>query len=191
MLNKLKLSRGATSSAAEIEASLADFDILELESQLATASQRRADLLLTGSDAEILAAEDDATKARLALDRANAAIAELTRRMDEARQAEAFAAAKKRRDDAEASVDSVVARIRIEYAVHAEAIAELVAQAKAADAVARSINREIWENASELPPIVAVHGRLGWGKFITTHLNLATQSRYRQLANSAELARSV
>jgi hypothetical protein len=84
--------------------------------------------------------------------------------MDEARQAEAFAAAKKRRDDAEASVDSVVARIRIEYAVHAEAIAELVAQAKAADAVARSINREIWENASELPPIVAVHGRLGWGE---------------------------
>jgi hypothetical protein len=68
MLNKLKLSRGATSSAAEIEASLADFDILELESQLATASQRRADLLLTGSDAEILAAEDDATKARLALE---------------------------------------------------------------------------------------------------------------------------
>jgi hypothetical protein len=91
-----------------------------------------------------------------------AAVTELTRRLDEARAAEAFAAAKKRRDDAETAVDRVVVRIRSEYAVHAEAIAELVAQAKAADAVARSINRENWENASELPPIVL--GPLGWGE---------------------------
>jgi hypothetical protein len=162
MLNKQKLLRGATSSATEIEAALAEFNIPELESQLALASQRRSDLLLTGSDAEILAAEDVATKARLALDRAVAAITELTRRLEEARTAEAFAAAKKRRDEADAASDKVAARIKEEYVLHAQAIADLVAEARAADAGARSINMEIWEQASELAPILAVHGRLGW-----------------------------
>jgi hypothetical protein len=150
------------STAADIEAALAEFNIPELESRLATATQRRTDLLLTGTDPEILAAEDDATKARLALDRSVAAVTELTRRLEEARTAEAFAAAKKRRDDADAVVDKVATRIKEEYAHHAQAIADLIAAAKVADAGARSINSEIWENASELAPVLAVHGRIGW-----------------------------
>jgi hypothetical protein len=133
------------STAADIEAALAEYNISELESQLATASQRRTDLLLTGSDAEILAAEDAATKARLDLDRAVAAVAELNRRLEEAREAEAFAAAKKRRDDADAVVDKVATRIKEEYAHHAQAITDLIAEAKTADAGARSINMQIWE----------------------------------------------
>jgi hypothetical protein len=111
------------SNAADIEAALAEYDITTLEASLATAQQRRIDLLLTGSDDEILAAEDAATKARLDLDRAVATVEELTRRLEEARTAEAFAAAKKRRDDAATEVDRVVARIRSEYAVHALACA--------------------------------------------------------------------
>jgi hypothetical protein len=150
------------STVADIEAALAEYDVATLEASLATAQQRRTDLLLTGTDPEILAAEDEATRARLALDRAVAAVAELNRRLEETREAEAFAAAKKRRDDADAAVDKVAARIKEEYAAHAQAISNLVAEAKAADAGARSINSEIWENASELAPIIAVHGRIGW-----------------------------
>lgn len=72
-----------------------------------------------------------------------------------------FAAAKKRRDGAEAAVDKVATRIKEEYAAHAQAIEDLVGEAKAADAIARSINIAIWEQASKLAPILAVHGRLG------------------------------
>lgn len=170
MLNKLKLSRGATSSAVEIEASLADFDILELESQLATASQRRADLLLTGSDAEILAAEDHATKARLALDRAVAAVTELTRRLGEARESEARAAAQKHRDDAAAAVDRAVERIRSEYTAHARAIAARLEEGIAADGAVWSVNNGIFRDASYegLELLEFVHERLGWAeKFLS------------------------
>lgn len=59
-----------TSTAAAIEATLAEYDVATLEASLATAQQRRTDLFITGFDVEILAAEGDTTKARLALDRA-------------------------------------------------------------------------------------------------------------------------
>ena len=65
MFKKLKVLRGGISSVADLEASLADFDIATLESAADAAQQRRTDLLLTGTDSEILAAEDYATKARL------------------------------------------------------------------------------------------------------------------------------
>ena len=77
MFKKLKLSHGGISTVADLEASLAEFDIAALEASLATTQQRRTDLLLTGTDSKILAAEDAATKARLGLDRAVAAVAEL------------------------------------------------------------------------------------------------------------------
>jgi len=154
MLNKLKLSRGATSSAVEIEASLADFDILELESQLATASQRRADLLLTGSDAEILAAEDHATKARLALDRAHASVAELNRRLAEARAEERRAAINAEYAATRTKVEVAVERINNEYPALAAKILELCELADAADDATTAWSRRCFANESEGLPIV-------------------------------------
>jgi hypothetical protein len=166
MFKKLKLLHGGISTVADLEASLAEFDIAALESAYVTAQQRRTDLLLTGSDVEILAAEDAATKARLSLDRAVAAVAELTRRLDEARQAEARATAQKRRDDAEAAVAKAVARIRSDYVVHAGAIAKLVEEANAADAAAELFNNEVYATGEyeDIAPVKLVHEGLGWSK---------------------------
>lgn len=156
--------RSGTSSAADIETALADYNIAELESQLANAQRRRTDLLLTGSDAEILAAEDEATKARLALDRAVAAVAELNRRLIDARKTEARAAVQKRRDEAVAAVEKVIARIGNEYATHARAIAEIVEEAEAADTNARSFNRDMFqgEEFEGVEQVRLVHESLGW-----------------------------
>jgi hypothetical protein len=144
-----------------------------LEAQLATASPRRSDLLLTGSDTEILAAEDAATKARLALDRIVAAVTELTQRLEEARQSEARTAARKARADAVAAVDRAVARIHSEYENHARAIASLAQEAVAADSAVHAVNDEIFRGPSYegLQLVERVHERLGWMvKFHSQHI---------------------
>lgn len=166
MFKKLKLLHGGISTVADLEVSLAEFDIATLEASLATAQQRRTDLLLTGSDAEILAAEDAATKARLTLDRAMVAVTELPRRLEEAREAEAHAAALKSRDDAVTDVDKAVARIRSDYVRHAQAISDLVAEANAADTAAELFNNEVYATGEyeDIGPVKLVHDGLGWSK---------------------------
>lgn len=77
-----KLSPKAT--AADLRASLAAIDIPALETAHADASDRRAKLLLTGTTAEILKAEDALNAARINLDRARAMQEELERRIAEA-----------------------------------------------------------------------------------------------------------
>jgi hypothetical protein len=174
--------RSGTSSAADIETALADYNIAELESQLANAQRRRTDLLLTGSDAEILAAEDEATKARLPLDRAVAAVAELNRRLIDARKTEARAAVQKRRDEAVAAVEKVIARIGNEYATHARAIAEIVEEAEAADTNARSFNRDMFqgEEFEGVEQVRLVHESLGWHKKFLSRRILRAEFRCRR-----------
>lgn len=159
------------STAADIEASLAEYDVATLEASLATAQQRRTDLLLTGSDSEILAAEDAATKARLALDRAHASVAELNRRLVDARKAEARAAAVKSRADAVAAVDKAIKRIQSEYEIHASAIASLVQEAVAADSAVHAVNDEIFRggNYESLELVKFVHDHLGWAEKFSSH----------------------
>ncbi|MDR6304937.1 ribosome-associated translation inhibitor RaiA [Nitrobacter vulgaris] len=159
------------STAADIEAALAEYDIATLEASLAGAQQRRTDLLLTGTDPEILAAEGEATKARLALDRAVAAVSELTRRLKEARETEARAAAQKHRDEAVAAVDRVVARIHSEYDSLARAIASLVQEAVAADSAVHAVNDEIFRggNYESLELVKFVHDHLGWAEKFSSH----------------------
>jgi hypothetical protein len=166
MFKKFKFLRSGISSAADIEAALTEYDIVALEASLANAQQRRTDLLLTGDDSEILKAEDDATKARLAVDRARAAVAELNKRLTEVRKTEALAAIQNRRNEAVAVVDKVIARIEKEYVAHARAIAEIVEEAKAADIDARSFNNDRLEGEEfeGFEPVGLVHERLGWHK---------------------------
>ncbi len=67
MPKKLNLLRGKTDTAVDIDAALAEYDVASLEASLATAQQRRTDLLLTGTDPEILAAEGRQRKHALLL----------------------------------------------------------------------------------------------------------------------------
>jgi hypothetical protein len=73
--------------------------------------QRRTDILFMGSDADILAADDDATKARLALDCVGATVVELNRRLAEARATERKAAINGEYAAARAKVEVAVERI--------------------------------------------------------------------------------
>lgn len=166
MLKHLKkILSGATATSADIAAKLAEYNIPELESQLATAQQRRTDLLLTGTDDEILAAESEATKARLALDRGNAAIVELNRRLEEARVAEAEAAAREQYEDAKAKVDAAVARIEEEYPGLARRLVEIAEVAREADDACKAwSNVYFYGDPRGLPLIDSIVERLGWWK---------------------------
>ena len=74
MLEKIRKLLGSE-TAADIRAALAEIDLNALRAELAAAETKRQDLLLTGNDKQILAAESAMTTARLALDRATAATA--------------------------------------------------------------------------------------------------------------------
>lgn len=167
MFDRLRkiLSTPDAVTSADIEASLAEYSIPELEASLATAQQRRADLLLTGNDVEILAAEGEATKARLALDRAHAAIIELNRRLEEARAAEAEAAVREQYEDAKAKVDAAVARIESEYPDLARRLVEIAEVAREADDACKAwSNVYFYGDPRGLPLIVSIIERLGWWK---------------------------
>lgn len=162
MFKKLKFLRGTTATSADIAASIAEYNIPELESQLATAQQRRTDLLLTGSDTEILAAENEATKARLALDRAHAAIAELNRNLAEAEAAERRAALDADYAATRAKVDVAVQRIKTEYPALAAKIVELCELADDADEATAAWSKRIFAGETdELPFVDTVMERLG------------------------------
>ncbi len=82
----------ANTSAAELKVAKEKIDIAELETALRKAGAERAVLLLTGTNADIQAAESRLTNARIDLDRATAMRAELERRIEEAKAKEASAA---------------------------------------------------------------------------------------------------
>lgn len=162
MFKKFKFLRSGNSSAADIEAALSEYDLAALETSLATAQRRRTDLLLTGSDTEILAAEDEATKARLALDRAHAAVAELKRRLEEARAEERKAAIDSEYAATCAKVDVAVERINNEYPALAAKILELCELADAADDATTAWSKRCFAGEAEgLPIVETVMERLG------------------------------
>jgi hypothetical protein len=88
MLQKLR-SLLASETAADIQNAIDSIDTNALRADLAAAETKRQDLLLTGKDAQILAAEADITTARLALDRAVAATAALETKLAAAQAREA------------------------------------------------------------------------------------------------------
>lgn len=156
MFARLKkiLTDADINTVADIEAALSEYDLAALETSLATAQQRRSDLLLTGNDAEILAAEDEATRARLALDRAHAAVAELNRRLEEARAEERKAAISAEYAATSTKVEVAVERINSEYPVLAAKTLELCKLADAADDATTAWSKRCFAGEAEGFPIV-------------------------------------
>lgn len=154
---------GPLPTTAKIDKASASIEIPALEVALATAQDRRAALLLDGSVDEILAAERAVDEARIELERGQVALVELERRRAEAEAKAARDALESRRGEVEAKVAHAVKRIEAEYPKHAEAIAELAALAKEADASAHAWLRAIIDDeAGGLPPVVSVATSLGW-----------------------------
>lgn len=123
MLTKIrKLLKGKLPPAVEIEKAAATIDLGALEATLAEAQQARAAILLDGSVDDILAAERVVDTARIELERAQVALAELDRRRVDAElrgREDAFLA---RRDACEARRIALVERLDGEVAEAARVV---------------------------------------------------------------------
>lgn len=90
LIDKLRRLLGAETpnTVAALEAALAEIDIEALREKQSRIGAERQGLLLTGTDAQILDAEDRLNVARLDVERALLAKDELTTRLNAAREAE-------------------------------------------------------------------------------------------------------
>lgn len=135
--------KGSPASAAEIEVALAEIDISALEAAHTTAVEARAALLLTGSDKEVLAAEAEIDRARLAVDRVKAVQGELERRLVAAKADEAKAALDAELAAAAAEADAVKRALATEWPKHAKALIGLLERLHAAEKAIGAINTKL------------------------------------------------
>ncbi|WP_108459242.1 hypothetical protein [Devosia naphthalenivorans] len=142
MFDKLRALLKSNNSN-DIAEALASIDIPSLEGALEIARSRRADLLLTGSKQDILAAEAVIDEARIDLDRAVAATAELSRRLEVSRAEESAAAFFGRYEAAVSVRDAAVSRIRSEYPDLARKLQALAEAEEAADKAIEEVNEEL------------------------------------------------
>jgi len=136
-------------SADELRAALASIEIAPLEEALTAAEKARAGLLLTGTDAQVLAAEDAIAKARIALDRARAMQEEISVRIvDAERQAreDAFAAKHAAAVDANRAL---VRRLNGEVAKAARVIDAALTSVEEVEGAQADVVREIIRNVGE------------------------------------------
>ncbi|MDQ0317357.1 hypothetical protein [Amorphus orientalis] len=144
----------ADTSAADIAKARAAIDLPALERALDEAKTRRADRLVAGApDGELLRLEAAIDTARLAVERAEIAAAELDRRHAAAVEAEKEAAAIKAYRDAVAKRDAVARRIRDEYPGLAAQIAALAKAEAEADAAVDAANETTVDDEAGRPTI--------------------------------------
>lgn len=143
MLEKIKRLLAKTENAKSIEAALAEIDIPSLQKDLANAVTRRTSLLLTGTDPQLLAAEKAIESARLALDRAEAAQAELQTRLVATQKAESKAAFDCQYAEAVAARDAAIVRIEDDYAAASRLVSGVLAEVETADRLVAAVNAQI------------------------------------------------
>lgn len=143
MLEKIKRLLAKTENSKSIEAALAEIDIPSLQKDLADAATKRTSLLLTGTDPQLLAAEKAIESARLALDRAEAAQAELQTRFVAAQKAEAKAEFDRQYAEAAAARDAAIVRIENDYAAASRLISGVLAEVEAADQLVSAVNAQL------------------------------------------------
>lgn len=102
------LRKPTTRSSADLRQDLERIDLAALESEVDGCEARRRTLLLTGSDDQIEAATRDLAAANLAAERAEAAVAELTRQIAEATERERLASVEKQASEAKAARVAVI-----------------------------------------------------------------------------------
>lgn len=110
---------------------------------LTAAESDRASLLLSGTDKEILAAEAKISSARIALDRIDAAAAELARRAAEAEVREGNEALNREREAVEAVATRVASSLVSNYGKHSDAIAALLRSLSMAEAAVSALNSKL------------------------------------------------
>lgn len=143
MLEKVK-SLMKAKTAKELDAAIAAIELPKLRAAVETAQAERAARLLDGTEADVRAAEKQVAAATLAVDRGEAALAELERRLAAAQASEAEAAFRARHADAVRQRDEVVRRVREEYSVASKAILAIIEADGAATAAAKAVNDELF-----------------------------------------------
>ena len=150
---------------------------------LAAAEAERAGLLLTGSDKEILAAETRITSARIALDRIDAAAAELSRRAAEAEKREANEALDRERDAVEAVATRIASSLVADYGRHSAALAGLLRGLSMSEAAVSSINAKLIAAGRGADVLPSVETRvLGAGNCLETVASLLSLTSLRPVA---------
>ena len=145
MLTKLKrLLKSET--VADIDEALAEIDLDALRSTLAEANRRRADLLLSGSDDQVLAAEKQIEVARLAIDRADAAKGELETRLAAAKTRELDQAFDRQWKEADAEAAAAFDFVKAKVVPAVRAIEEALKKKEESDRKIRDLNRVVMEN---------------------------------------------
>jgi hypothetical protein len=151
----------------QILADLKAIDVTSAEMALADAEARRQGALLTAkTDEEILAAEADITRFRIARDRAVARKADLERQLVEAERHDREQAFRKRYADAARMADEAERAIRVEFPSFALRVIDIAEKERQADDALIAINAELADNDIDLTPIVAPADRLWAGKFL-------------------------
>jgi hypothetical protein len=156
---KLIREKKPTSSAAlqsvrdTLAVDLAQQAVQELETE-------RQRLLLEGNDKQVLAIEQEITIARLDVERTNAAIAELDKRIAAALSAEGDQAKREQYSAARKKVDEAVRRLAAEYDPAARKIVELISLAVESLAALSAANQNLPDGAESiaLPPVL-IRGR--------------------------------
>jgi hypothetical protein len=145
MLEMLKRARTMPVTAASLREALREVEakLPEARDALASAQRERADLLLRGSEKEIIAAEAQITSARIAIDRYEAAQGELARKVEEAEVSEAAAALDAEHRAVEARAAALAKRIVAEYAEHAGPLSALMQEGKDMDAAIDALNAKL------------------------------------------------
>lgn len=137
------------STAADLRASLETLNIDALESALIAAQKERAGLLLTGTDAQVLAAEAAISKARIDLDRARAMQEEIGLRVVEAERREIEDAFRAKHDAATEMNRAFVKKLGGEVARAARVVDAALVAVEGVERAQADVAREIIRNVGE------------------------------------------
>lgn len=135
-------------TVADIRAALSELDAARLRADLDRALAKRTELLLTGTDDKVLAAEKEVDAARVAVDRAEAATAELRAKLAKAEADEFDREFLAKRAAADAAAEAVLDTVRKRVAPAAKVIAEALEQLVEADVLLQEVQTVVHANVA-------------------------------------------
>lgn len=143
MLKRIKkLLTGHLPTVEEIDQTTASIDVPSLEAALAAAQEKRAAMLVDGSVDEVLEAERASNIARIELERAHIALAELERRRAEAEIRDREDAFLTRRDACEARRVTLIEQLNGEVANAAQKVEQALEEMAAVEAEITELHLE-------------------------------------------------
>ena len=137
-----------TETAVDISQALASLDLPSLHAAAEAARATRSDILVSGTEAQLVAAEAAFQKAQLEADRAEATVAELERRLVIALETERIAALSSKQADVVRERDDTVTLLERDYAKHANALAEIIQRIVKSNARIAQFNQAAQANRS-------------------------------------------